>query len=93
LTHSADAIDGKVITGADIRTGASGQRTETVAAGPVYYLDGNQKAHYPPGVVWYTGDPSEVTAGELAQYWRRRSTGRRPRCGSAPPTSGTARAR
>lgn len=66
---AADAIDGKVITGADIRTAATGQRIEIVPHGPLSWNNGDRD-FYPPGVVWYTGNTDEVAPGELTQYLR-----------------------
>ncbi|MFC1415423.1 hypothetical protein [Streptacidiphilus cavernicola] len=68
-THlSATAIDGKVITGATLRTGASGQRIEIVPQGALGYLNGDQKMIYPAGVVWYTGLAGEVSPGEIMLF-------------------------
>jgi hypothetical protein len=63
---SATAIDGKTITGADIRTAASGSRVELVPHVPQGYDYGDGEV-FPPGIVWYSGNGSEVTPGQMFQ--------------------------
>lgn len=66
----AGAVDGQTITGAVLRTRDSGQRVEMVPHTPIGLLDGAGQLHYYPGLVWYTGDPAEVTPGLMTQYVR-----------------------
>ncbi|MEU4095505.1 hypothetical protein [Streptomyces sp. NPDC026673] len=65
---AADAVDGKTVTGAKVRTAASGQRVEMVPATPLGNDNGDGVITYPPGVVWYSGLAEEVSPGVLQQY-------------------------
>ncbi|MGW3246587.1 hypothetical protein [Streptomyces sp. NPDC001070] len=74
----AGAIDGQTITGAKLRTAASGQRVEMVPATPLGNDNGDGVITYPPGVVWYSGLPEEVSPGVLQQWLANSEFGRIP---------------